>query len=72
MGTIIVFGLVLAVYFLPAFVGHKKRAAAAIFVLNFFLGWTFIGWVVALVWACLPEPGDPAAPSGVAPGQPYL
>jgi len=23
----------------------------AIFVLNLFLGWTFIGWVLALVWA---------------------
>lgn len=40
-------------YFLPAFIagmrGHQN--AAAIFVLNLFLGWTFIGWVVALVWA---------------------
>ena len=72
MGAIIVWGLVLAVYFLPAFVGHKKRAAAAIFVLNFFLGWTFVGWVVALVWACLPETNGPVERSGVAPGQPYL
>jgi hypothetical protein len=23
-------------------------------LLNLFLGWTFIGWVVALVWAALP------------------
>jgi hypothetical protein len=40
-------------YFLPAFIagmrGHQN--GAAIFVLNIFLGWTFVGWVVALVWA---------------------
>jgi len=40
-------------YFLPAFVagGRKHRNAVAISVLNFFLGWTLIGWVSALVWA---------------------
>jgi hypothetical protein len=40
-------------YFLPAFIagmrGHQN--AAAIFVLNLLLGWTFLGWVAALVWA---------------------
>ena len=40
-------------YFLPFVVavnrGHKN--ATAIFVLNLFLGWTMIGWVVALVWS---------------------
>lgn len=39
-------------YFLPSLIGMSKRNAGAIFVLNFFLGWTFIGWVVAMVWAC--------------------
>jgi hypothetical protein len=24
----------------------------AIFFLNLFLGWTFLGWVAAFVWAC--------------------
>lgn len=44
--------IVLAVlYFLPTMVGWSKRNAGAIFVLNLLLGWTFIGWVVALVWA---------------------
>jgi len=23
----------------------------AILILNLFLGWTFLGWVIALVWA---------------------
>jgi hypothetical protein len=42
----------LFLYFLPTVIGWRKRNATAIFVLNFFLGWTFIGWIVALVWAC--------------------
>jgi len=52
MGTallVLVFGLL---YFLPTIVGRNKKNLTAIFVLNFFLGWTLIGWVVALVWAC--------------------
>jgi uncharacterized membrane protein YqaE (UPF0057 family) len=33
-------------------VGRKRTNTGAIFVLNLFLGWTLVGWVVALVWAC--------------------
>ena len=43
----------LTVYFLPLIVaaarGHPNDNA--IFALNLFLGWTFIGWVAAPVWA---------------------
>ena len=50
---IILFILSLAFYFLPTIIalirGHRNTLA--IFLLNFFLGWTFIGWVVSLVWA---------------------
>ena len=44
-------------YFLPfAIAFHKKRAnTGAIFALNLFLGWSLIGWVVALVWALKEE-----------------
>jgi hypothetical protein len=37
-------------YFLPAFVGRKKKNAGAIFWLNFLLGWTVAGWLVVLIW----------------------
>jgi hypothetical protein len=49
------FGFVL--YFLPAIIAfaRSKRDAGAILVLNFFLGWTAIGWVIALVWALKQE-----------------
>jgi len=42
------------VYFLPALVAEQRchRNAMVITVTNLFLGWTFLGWVVALVWAC--------------------
>lgn len=44
--------LILAViYFIPTMVGWNHRNVNAIILLNIFLGWTFIGWVVALVWA---------------------
>ena len=38
-------------YFVPSLVGLKKDNIMAIFLLNLLLGWTFIGWVVALIWA---------------------
>lgn len=40
-------------YFAPSFVAVAKHTsrAGAIFAVNFFLGWTVIGWLVALVWA---------------------
>lgn len=47
-----VFGtIVLLIYFLPSIAGRKHPHAAGIFVLNLFLGWTVIGWIVALIWA---------------------
>jgi len=47
-----IFVALTVLYFIPSAVGMNKRNAKAIFVLNLFLGWTLIGWVIALVWAC--------------------
>ena len=52
------------VYFLPAFIAYRRehRHTAAITALTLCLGWTFVGWVVALVWALRapdPAPGPP-------------
>ena len=46
-------GFGMLMYFLPTILAaaRSKHDVAAIFVLNFFLGWTFIGWIIALVWA---------------------
>lgn len=52
--VLLVIGVIgLLFYLLPTFIagmrGHQNTAA--IVVLNLLLGWTFIGWVVALVWS---------------------
>lgn len=48
-----IFGFGFVLYFLPAIIAfaRSKRDAVSILVLNIFLGWTAIGWVIALVWA---------------------
>lgn len=40
-------------YFLPSIVAAKRnhKNMMPVFLFNFFLGWTFLGWVVALVWS---------------------
>ncbi len=45
--------LVILIYMFPTINanGRHHRNTAAITVLNVFLGWTFVGWVVALVWS---------------------
>jgi Superinfection immunity protein/zinc-ribbon domain len=58
----------LFLYFVPTFVGKDKHNAGAIFALNLFLGWTLVGWVVALVWAISKD--SPPAP--VIVNQPQL
>jgi hypothetical protein len=49
-----VFLIVLVLYFLPSIiaVARKVRRQGSVVVINLFLGWTFIGWVVALAMAC--------------------
>jgi hypothetical protein len=39
-------------YFMPTIVGHNHRNVLSIFLVNFFFGWTVIGWIVAMIWAC--------------------
>jgi hypothetical protein len=46
----------LFLYFLPAYLARNKSNFTAILVLNVLAGWTFIGWIVALVWALSSEP----------------
>lgn len=48
-----IFGFGFVMYFLPSIIAivRSKRDITAIVLLNLFLGWTMIGWVVCLVWA---------------------
>lgn len=45
--------IIILLYFLPTIqaLTARKKNWGSIAVLNLFLGWTFIGWVVALTWA---------------------
>jgi len=45
------FAALTLLYFLPTLVAHNKRCFLGVFLLNFFLGWTVIGWFAALIWA---------------------
>ncbi|WP_200831862.1 superinfection immunity protein [Aquimarina sp. AU474] len=43
----------IAFYFIPSIIAllRGKKNLLAIIALNFFLGWSFIGWVISLVWS---------------------
>ncbi|MBE3604102.1 superinfection immunity protein [bacterium] len=53
VGGFIALGLLLVLYFVPSIVAHNRAhpSRGSIYVVNFFLGWTLLGWVVALAWA---------------------
>ena len=55
--------LAAAVYFLPSIVAFSRNVTTAlgVVVVNLFLGWTLLGWVVALAWA-VSAPAAPPAP----------
>ena len=52
LGLLMVLSLI-GIYILPAAVARARdhHQESAIWALNILLGWTFIGWVIALVWA---------------------
>jgi hypothetical protein len=54
--------IAIAIYFLPSLVAAKRNhhQTGMVMVINFFLGWTFIGWVVALAIACSAVKGKSA------------
>ncbi len=54
--TLVMLAVAFCIYFIPAYIGRKKRNHMAILVLNLLLGWTGVGWVIALVWALTVEP----------------
>ena len=55
----IIFGFALAAgyiaaYFAPRIIAARRHrvSTGAIAVTNLLLGWTIIGWIAALIWAC--------------------
>jgi hypothetical protein len=57
--ALFVIALLIATYFLPLVIALMRgphRQTLAIGLLNLLLGWTLVGWVVALVWAVTNPP----------------
>jgi hypothetical protein len=50
---ILLFVLTVYMYFLPSTIAKNRdhNNCTAITALNITLGWTFLGWVIALVWS---------------------
>jgi hypothetical protein len=51
MWVVLIFGL----YFLPFLIAalRQHKNVLAIFLLNLALGWTFLGWIAALIWSVM-------------------
>lgn len=61
----IIFGILLtivgiALYFLPAIIAYKRNHVnkGIILLIDFLLGWTFLGWAGCLVWAFFDTDGS--------------
>ena len=53
IGGLFVLTIILGLYFVPGILATARHAknAAAVWVIDIFLGWTMVGWVVALAMA---------------------
>ncbi len=49
-----------AMYWLPTIIGMARGlpSVLGLAAFNFFLGWTGIGWVMALLWALAARPAE--------------
>jgi hypothetical protein len=53
MSAFVTLAILVVLYLIPAIVAQfrEKRNAGAILALNILLGWTGLGWALALIWA---------------------
>ena len=54
VSVLVLGGVSLFIYFIPVLVAYDRRGVknfGSIVIINLFLGWTLIGWVVALAMA---------------------
>lgn len=67
--ALILVALVVGAYFLPTIVGIVRKVPniGSVVVINFFLGWTLVGWVVSLAMAFRSAPGPNTVAVNVAP-----
>lgn len=67
LGAFLLLTLMVIIYFIPTLVAGKRGhpQGTPIFLLNLFAGWTFIGWLAALIWSssAISEPAASMAPA---------
>ena len=53
--SLLIIVITLAIYIIPTIVAVKRKHPnkVAIILINIFLGWSFLGWIGALIWACI-------------------
>lgn len=68
MEFLILFLILVGLYFLPSIVAiQREKNTGMVFVINLFLGWTVIGWVVSLALAVADKAENkPSEPESVA------
>ena len=44
--------LALFPYFIPSLIAFRTKSFKKICISNLLFGWTIIGWIVTLIWAC--------------------
>lgn len=51
--TVVLVVLGVLIYFIPGMTAsyRKHPQEKPIIIINLFLGWTFLGWIIALAWA---------------------
>lgn len=44
----------MVIYFIPSIIAFRRDAASrwVIFLVNVFLGWTLLIWIIILIWSC--------------------
>ena len=48
-GLLILIATLNALYFLPAIIASSHTNDYSVLLVNLFIGWTFIGWIIALI-----------------------
>ena len=52
IAVLVIIGIV--IYLIPSIIAFRRDTASrwVIFLVNVFLGWTLLIWLVTLIWAC--------------------
>lgn len=54
MFSLFAFFCAVVLYFAPAIIAHHRQheSSGKIFLVNLLLGWSILGWIACLAWAC--------------------